>query len=122
MSLLTYKVLHITGVLFLFLALGAGILRSSMAATRAEAEGSDRRLIPVTHGLALLLILVAGFGAVARLGLGFPPWVWVKMGIWLVMAVLLVVVRRTPRLAAVWWVVVPLLGAAAAYLALFKPF
>lgn len=118
MSLEVYKIVHLTGVLFLFLALGAGILRSR----QADGGGAFARAVPITHGLALLVILVGGFGAVARLAVGFPAWVIVKLAIWMVMGLLMVVVRRTPQLAGVWWVVVPLLGATAAFLALFKPF
>ena len=119
MSLLTYKVLHLFGMFVLFAALGAITLRS------AEGTEGKSKLAGLSHGLGLLLILVSGFGLMARLGLShdwaWPTWVWLKLVIWLLLGASLVLVRRMPRLSTLWWWLIPLLGAAAAYLALFKP-
>ena len=118
MSLLTYKILHLFGIFLLFTALGGLTLRS--------ADGGERsRLAGISHGVALLVILVSGFGLLARLGLShdwaWPTWVWLKLTVWLLLGASLVLVRRLPRLRNLWWCLFPLLGAAAAYLALFKP-
>ena len=47
--------------------------------------------------------------------------VWLKALIWLLFGGIIVLIRRAPRFAPVYWWALPLLGAAAAYLALFKP-
>lgn len=116
MSLLAYKILHLIGAFLLFAALGVVALRPA-----------DRsKLATASHGIALLLIVVSGFGMLARLGLmhgwSFPLWVWIKLVIWLLLGAALVLARRMPQLAALWWWLFPLLGGAAAYLALYKPF
>jgi hypothetical protein len=48
------------------------------------------------HGAGLLLMLIAGFGLLARLGLAssLPVWVWLKLLIWLSFGALLPVVAR----------------------------
>jgi hypothetical protein len=116
MDLDLYRWLHLAGVIFLFSALGAAVLLAR--------AGNDqgRKWIAITHGLALLVILVSGFGALAKLGMGFPPWVWIKLLIWLLLGAAVVLVRKMPQRAGLWWVLLPLLGAAAAWLGIFKPF
>lgn len=118
MSPLTYRVLHLAGVIFLFLALGGGLLRA-LAGSQSE---TGRKLVTLTHGLALLLLLITGFGLLATLPLGFPAWAWVKIILWLALGAAAVLVRKLPRQAALWWIVLPLLGVVAAYLGVFKPF
>ncbi|MEE8522688.1 MAG: hypothetical protein V3T72_02055 [Thermoanaerobaculia bacterium] len=117
MSLLTYKVLHILGISLALVALGG-------AAQRAldGDSGGSRKLAGITHGVGLLIILVSGFGLLAKLGIGFPPWVWLKLVIWLVIAALLVLIRKMPQHATLFWFALPVLTGIAAYLALYKPF
>jgi hypothetical protein len=114
MSLAAYKVIHIFGVLLVFAGLGAML-----------GEGSRRRLASASHGIGLLIVLIAGFGALARLGLSgpgsWPLWIWLKLAIWLLLGAAMTVGKRSPAAARALWWVVPVLGAAAAYLALFKP-
>ncbi len=124
MSLQLYKVLHIAGVLLAFAALGGAILRA-VADTRDGAPG--RKLALTTHGVALLLILISGFGMLAKLALGpqqwgLPPWVWLKLLIWLVIGAAIALIRRLPARATVFWYVLPVLGTVAACLAIYKPF
>ncbi len=119
MSALLYKVLHILGVLLAFAALGGATLRA-LAGARDDAPG--RRLAMATHGVALLLILISGFGMLAKLGYGFPVWVWLKIVIWLLIGAAIALIRRLPAHATLFWFALPVLGAAAAYLAIYKPF
>ena len=46
---------------------------------------------------------------------------WLKALIWLVFGGIIVVIRRSPRTSAALWWALPLLGALAAYLAIYKP-
>ncbi len=119
MSYLTYKILHILGVLLAFLALG-GLTLNALSGGRGD-EGRGRKLAGATHGLALLIILISGFGLLAKLGLGFPTWAWAKLAIWLIIGAMLAFVRRMPQHATFFWFLIPALGACAAALALFKP-
>jgi hypothetical protein len=121
MSYQAYKVIHILGVLFVFASLGALMLASREGVER----GNGRKLAGMTHGIALLLVLVAGFGTLARLGLGnpgvWPMWVWIKLTIWIVLGGIIVLIRRAPQLGTLLWWLLPLLGGIAAWAAIFKP-
>ncbi len=118
MSMLVYKVLHIFGILLAFVSLG-GLTLQALAGQPGGDRG--RRLASITHGVALVVILVSGFGLLAKLQLGFPGWAWLKVTIWLVVGGLVVAIRRLPQYATVFWFGLPVLGGLAAYLALTKP-
>jgi hypothetical protein len=117
-----YRMLHLLGILFLFVAIGGVALHAANGGTKATSR--TRGLVAATHGLALFVILLGGFGMLARLGVahtGFPGWVWAKFGIWVLLGVLFMLPYRFPALARPLWLLVPLLGATAAYLAFYKP-
>lgn len=121
MSYEFYKVLHIASVMGLFVALGA----LAVLANHADADKAKRRPFVIAHGVAMVLIIVAGFGALARLGMpqpaSWPAWVWAKVAIWLLFGGALTAIRQARTSATVWVVVLPLLGLLAAYLAVAKP-
>jgi hypothetical protein len=117
-----YRMVHIFGILLLFLALGGLALHAANGGTKATNRA--RGLVAATHGIALFIILLGGFGMLARIGIahtGFPGWVWAKFGIWVVMGALFVLPYRFPTLARPLWLIVPFLGITAAYLAFYKP-
>ena len=120
-SFAAYKVIHILGVLFVFASLGALILASRDGVER----GSGRKLAGMTHGIALLVVLIAGFGALARLGMPnpahWPLWVWIKTLVWLILGGIIVLIRRAPQLSTLLWWLLPLLGGIAAWAAIYKP-
>jgi hypothetical protein len=77
------------------------------------------------HGIGLFLVLLGGFGMLARLELvsgGLPGWVWAKLAIWLTLGGLMVLPYRRPQFARAVFLAVPTLGLIAALLALTKPF
>ena len=115
MSLAAYKVLHLLGAFLVFVAFGGAL-------AAGDREG---KLARVTHGIGMLLLVVAGFGALARLGLhgpgSWPLWVWLKLVVWMALGAAMTVAKRAPQAARALWWILPLLGATAAYLALFKP-
>ena len=90
-----------------------------------DAPGS-RRWGNLLHGTGLFLMLVGGFGMMARLGIGgpgsWPVWLIVKMGIWLLLALLPVAVRRGVVPRSISWLIAAFLVATAAWSALIKPF
>jgi len=105
---------HIVGGFLLFAAVGALCL--------AGAEDTRvRKLGAMAHGIGLLLILLTGLAIVARSGIGFPTWVWLKIGIWILMSVSLVVIRRAPGLRVPLFFLLPVLGGIAAWLAIARP-
>jgi hypothetical protein len=118
MSYEFYRVLHVVGIVFLFTSLGV------LAAIGGSADARLRKLAAIIHGVAVAVILTAGFGLLARLEMfgGFPPWIWIKLGIWVVLAVAVLPLRRKPELASWLLLALPLLGGIAAWLAVSKPF
>ena len=120
MSLVFYKLLHLTAILTLFTVAGGTALYVANGGDKAGNKA--RLLVGVLHGVALVVALVSGFGALARLQLGFDSaWIWGKLLIWLAFGVLVTLPYRYPALAKPFLWVLPLLGALAAYLALYKP-
>lgn len=119
-----YNVVHIVGIILLVSALAGAALRAT-SVTVAE-DGSMRRLLAILHGGGAFLVLLGGFGMLARLGIvqggGFPAWLWVKIGVWVVLAAAIVVANRRPALAKPLLLALPVLGGLAAYMAVYKPF
>ena len=94
-----------------------------MAAASAQTtRNAARRVLMATHGIALVLILVAGFGMLARLGIvgAWPPWVWIKLVLWILLGALPWILKRTQRAPGLLFYLAPLLGLIAAYAALFR--
>lgn len=120
-SLTIYKVLHITGALLVIFSLGGLVLHVINGGTR---DFAFRRTLAITHGIGMIILLVAGFGMLARLGImsDMPGWVIAKLVLWLLFGGLLAVIYRFPAQARWLWWAIPLLGGLAAYLALVRPF
>lgn len=117
-----YKVIHLVGVMMVFLSLGGVVANASNKGTKASAW---RKPIAATHGIGLLLSLVGGFGLLARLGIVhgmLPGWILAKLGIWTLFALAIAALGRKPELAKAAWPVLIILGGTAAYLAGSKPF
>ncbi len=58
----------------------------------------------------------------AKMSLGFPNWMIVKLVIWLIFGAAIVLAKRGILTGAAAWVVMIGLATGAAYLGLFKPF
>jgi hypothetical protein len=120
-SFLIYKNIHLLGVVMILVAMGGLILQQINISTR---EKPWRRPVAITHGIGMVLVLLGGFGMLARLGIHWPwpGWIIGKIVIWVIFGALLAVIGRMPALAKpLWWITIAL-GGLAAYLALNKPF
>lgn len=127
MSFEFYRVVHIFGIVLLFCALGglavyASLTRDGKGNETAE-QTTTRKRLAMLHGIALLVILVAGFGLMAKSGLmkSWPTWIYGKLAIFVVLGAALQLVRKTGQLGRAWLVLLPLVGGLAATLAVFKP-
>ena len=123
MPLAFYKVLHILAVFFVISALG-GLALHAASGQRKDANPL-RKLVAILHGAGLVLALIGGFGALAKMGVGgalIPGWAWAKMVIWLLLGGAIAVPYRAPHLARHLLWVVPVLGGVATWLAIYKPF
>ena len=117
-----YKIVHLLGIFLLIVALGGISIHAANGGTRSES--TTRRLTAILHGLGALIILVSGFGLLARLGItgGLPAWIWAKLVIWLLLSAAIALPYRRPDWGKPLAVILPLLAVLAAYFALFKPF
>jgi hypothetical protein len=117
---LVYKTFHLVGVMLTVVALGGMAIHAANGGT--QEQSLTRRLTTASHGTGLLLVLVAGFGMLARLeGSAVRGWVVIKLLIWLVLGLAALVPYRRPQFARVLFFVVPLLAALAAIVAITKP-
>ena len=114
-----YRYLHNLGFFLLFLGLGAVFFH---AATGGEKRIPARPLAMVTHGLGSVLVLVGGFGMLARLDLGgLPGWIHPKLLVWLLLSLAVALPYRKPALARPVFILLPVLGAIAAWIGIFHP-
>ncbi len=123
MSYTFYKTLHVFGVILLFTSLGAYAHHNATGGTKAD--NSRRKVSAATHGIALLILLVAGFGAAGKAGMmsnGFPLWIAAKLVLWFFFGGVVAMLGKKPGIGSILWWVMPLLGGLAGYLAIYKPF
>lgn len=120
-SLLVYKFFHLTGIMMVFLALGGAMVHAINGG--AKTTNQWRKAVGITHGIGIVLILVSGFGMLARLDIPWPwpAWIIVKMLIWLVIGILTAFIYRLGTSGKSLWYTTILLGILAALMALFKP-
>jgi len=117
-----YKIVHLTGVLMVFLSLGGVAAASILGAAK---DPRVRKWVAITHGSGMVISLVGGFGLLARLGIvhgGLPGWVMAKLAIWVIFGAMIALLARKPALVKSMWFVMIFLGVVAAYLAGSKPF
>lgn len=110
-----YHVLHAAGALLLFLSLGGVLL--------VPAGDKPSKMAMALHGIALLVMGVAGFGAVSKdPAIDWGNWLYAKIGCWVFLAILPVLIKKglLPRMLGLLLAIVA--GATAVWLAQAKPF
>lgn len=118
-----YKLTHLLGIFVLIITLALPFMHLLRGGTRADFP--RRRTLAITHGAASFLVLLGGFGMLARLGVvhsGLPNWVLAKLTIWLVLSAALALALRTTAGARAVLIGTPLLALLAAAIAIYKPF
>ena len=117
-----YKIVHLIGIFMIMISLGGVAAYAINGGDKAN--NVFRKGLGITHGIGLVLVLVAGFGLLARIQIHWPwpGWVFVKAAIWLIFAVLSAVAYRMGNKGRSLWYMMILLGAIAAYVAVLKPF
>jgi hypothetical protein len=118
-----YNLVHIVGIVLVMAGLGGIALT---AATVGRPDGAwTRRSIGIFHGVGVFLILLGGFGMLARLGIvqgtAWPGWVWAKVGVWGVLGAAAFLPYRFRGSGWPLLLLLPVLGGLAAYMAIYKP-
>lgn len=115
-----YRLIHFVGIFLVFGGLGA---LSALLAAGATPSGQLRRLIHGVFGGGMFLVLLGGFGLLARLLSAegdWAPWIWIKLAVWVALG-LMPLVARSGETRAQWLLLaVPFLGAIAAFAVVFK--
>ena len=112
MALIIYHILHVASILVL--------LGYTFYAFAAPAETRKRVLMII--GIATLLVLVSGFGMLARMGLGFPGWAIVKFVCWLGLSAVAGMAYRRRQLAGLLMFLTLALAIIAVAMVYLKPF
>jgi uncharacterized membrane protein SirB2 len=113
MSPLTYQILHVVSVLLLF-----GLTFSAFA----NPQPSRKRMLLIGQGIAALVALISAFGLIAKIHANqFQGWMFVKLGVWLVVAALGGIVFRRPQKAGLFAWITAVLGAVAVYMVYARP-
>ena len=120
MSILVYKWIHLLGLILLMTSLGT---LTGYTYLNGAKRDSFKRALTTVHGISMFLLLLGGFGLLARLGIHWPwpGWVIVKLIIWVLLGG---AVAGVTRLQAKGWMLtlIVVLASLASYLALYKPF
>lgn len=116
MSYQFYLLLHLLGIGALFFALGGLFLHAINGGTKET--NAMRQPTALMHGIALFLILLSGFGMLARIGGSTSDmWVLLKVLIWVVMGASIMIPLRARTLARPLWYAVPLVLMLAGWIA-----
>ena len=69
-----------------------------------------KKLGSITSGIGLTLLLVAGFGLIAKMGYSYTsPWIIAKLIVWLLLGGSIALINRKPELAKIlWWLILAL--------------
>lgn len=120
-----YEIVHLIGIALTMAALGATALHALEGGTRRGPRA--RRALIALYGAGLFLILLGGFGMLARLGIAragmaaFPGWLWAKLAVWGVLGAVMLLPYRRPAWGMPMLLLAPLLIGLATYFALYKP-
>jgi hypothetical protein len=122
MSYFTYKLIHYLGIFILLATLGVALGRQGMSEDRDPLRARWGAL----YGAALFLVLLGGFGLMARVGVEhgamFPGWILAKFGIWALLGGVLFLAWRKRAWSMPLLALAPLLAVLAGWIAVTKPF
>ncbi len=115
-----YNWLHFVGILLLFSSLGAQALYA--AGGGKKAEWTFRRPMAILHGIGMALVLIAGFGLMAKMGYSFgtQPWLWVKITVWLILGLFQTIIWKLGRNNLLMFFLLVVLGSLAVYSVVFR--
>jgi len=105
-----YRLLHFAGIFTLIFSFGSLFIGKNYNKGAA-----------IAHGIGLIVILVSGFGMQATLNLGFPIWLILKIGIWVVFGGFIMLAKKRVINGFVAWFLILTFALASVYLAQTHP-
>ena len=122
MSFNFYNVIHLLGLFGVLLALGGISFHAASGGSKTD-PSSPSKIAGMLHGIGLFLVLLGGFGMLAKLGASVVAgWVMVKLFIWIIIGGLIAVPYRKPEHATKIVFLIIVLAITSAYMAIYKPF
>lgn len=116
-----YKILHLSSLAFSLVTLAA--MCFYVAQGGQHIDNPKKKLLSIVHGIGLIVVLVSGFGLLARLGIhDWPVWVVLKLVIWLLLGAYPVLVKKCSQWGTALLFSLAAVFSLAAYLAVLKPF
>ena len=113
--LILYKMLHLAGLMTLFTGVAVVAIQGK--------DGPLRKQALLFHGIGLFLLLLSGFGMMAKLHLSYTSgWFFLKLAIWLFFGGMIVLAKNGVLKGPMAWIVCVLAGMLAAWAGLLKPF
>ncbi len=113
-----YNIIHVTGAFAVMLAYGMLIARGLAAPDNVAL----RKFGAIASGIGLFLILLGGFGLMARYQYSYTNlWVIGKYILFFALGFLIIFLNRKPELGKIWFAVTLLIGALSVYLCVVKP-
>lgn len=106
-----YNYMHVLGIILTFLCYGMYLARDNSQKSKGLA---------IVHGVGLLILLISGGGMAAKLKLGAPWWMLVKIALWVVLGAMIIFIKRKPDLNVAFAWIICIIAAFAAYLGIFK--
>jgi hypothetical protein len=85
------------------------------------AGGANRKTFAICQGIGLLVMLVSGFGLLAKLKLGYPSFAIVKTVLWLVIGMLPLIFRKLKLPVGIAIVISLAMVSIMAWLGVMKP-
>ncbi|MBC7754687.1 MAG: hypothetical protein H7Z71_10650 [Moraxellaceae bacterium] len=120
MSYEFYKIAHLLGIFFLVSGL-MGVFFTVWAGT--PLQGKIKSASFAMHGIGLVIMLVTGFGLLAKLGLAssMPTWAYLKFGLWAFFAVAISILKRKGQIGMPIYILLLIGYFCAAYIGVMKP-
>lgn len=116
MDLQTYRIIHLFGLSLVLMALGGLVVHALNGGTKSN--NAFRKGAIISHGVGLLLVLVAGFGMLHKTQHDVG-WMVGKMVLWLVLGGAVAVVYKSKVMAKAIFLTVPLVVLIGAVMALY---
>ena len=120
MRLAIYYPIHFIGIFLLFLTIGGMCIYVRNGGEKSE--NPSRKFLAITHGIALVMVIVGGMGLMKFYGAfnPMPSWIIIKICIWLILGFSSMIIYKLPKLSTLFLFIFLALGAFAGLTAKFK--
>jgi hypothetical protein len=119
----TYKLVHLSGIFLMIMSFGSLIYQSLIKEENQPQGGLSKRNLSIIHGVGLLMVLIGGFGMLARQGVvgAWPNWVSLKFTIWLILTFMIIAIKKFKDQGSLFFWFIILMAMTAAYLGIKHP-